>query len=330
MYGQGLVAILNAAMGWAVVLSRDVEVLVTNRLPDGCEEALDSACTPHRLYRAPDRDGLLDRVGPRIRAVAGGNVDGALMARLPALEIIAGFGVGYDSIDIELAKARGIRVSNTPDVLNDAVAELTMGLMIALARRIPEADRFVRGGRWPGGGFGLTAELTAATVGIVGLGRIGREVARRCDAMKMRVVYHGRRQQADVPYRYYANLVEMAGDCDWLVALVPGGEGTQGLISREVLEALGSKGRFVNLGRGSIVDEPALVHLLATGGLGGAALDVFENEPDIRHEFLAFDNVILSPHQGSATVTTREAMGALMLDNLKAHFAGQPLLTAVV
>ena len=195
--------------------------------------------------------------------------------------MVASYGVGYDAIDTAACRARGIRVANTPDVLNDAVAELAVGLMHALVRRIPQADAFVRAGKWPDGGFGLTAELTGAHVGILGLGRIGKEIARRLQVSKMRVSYHGRHAQPHEPYVHYPDLVAMARDVDWLVAIAPGTAATRGIVSREVLTALGPQGAFVNVGRGSLVDEPALVELLVSGGLGGAALDVFADEPRV-------------------------------------------------
>lgn len=307
-----------------------IDILQTHKLLASCEAGLAERYTVHKLHEAPDRAALLAEVGPRIRAIAGGNVDPGLIAALPKLEIIANFGVGYDSIDTAAARAANVRVTNTPNVLNDAVAELTIGLMVALARRIPQADQFVRQGKWPHAGFGLFSELTGKTVGILGLGRIGKEIATRAQAMKMRVVYYGRKRQPTEPHIFYDNLVDMARDCDWLVIIAPGGKGTERIVSREVLTALGPKGRLVNVARGTLVDEDAMLELLQSGGLGGAALDVFVNEPAVPEAFFALDNVVLSPHQGSATTQTRDAMGALVIANLDAHFAGEPLLSAVV
>ncbi len=306
------------------------EILQTQKLHDRCERALAERFTVHKLHTAEDKDALLREVGSRVRAVAGGNVDAALMDRLPGLEIIANFGVGYDSIDTRAARERNIRVTNTPNVLNDAVAELTIGLMIALARRIPQADRFVRDGKWAKVGYRLQTELNGKTVGILGLGRIGKEIATRCQAMRMRVVYHGRRRQSDEPYVYYDDLTAMARDCDWLVLIAPGGKGTEKIVSREVLEALGPEGYLVNVARGTLVDEAAMLELLKSWKLGGAALDVFENEPAMDPGFWELDNVVLSPHQGSATHQTRDKMGDLVVANLVAHFDGEPLLSAVV
>ncbi|MBN9309825.1 2-hydroxyacid dehydrogenase [Devosia sp.] len=306
------------------------EILQTHKLHDRCEKALAERFTVHKLHMAADKDALLAEVGGRVRAVAGGNVDGALMDRLPKLEIIANFGVGYDSIDTKAARDRNIRVTNTPNVLNDAVAELTIGLMIALARRIPQADRFVREGKWAKVGYRLQTELNGKTVGILGLGRIGKEIATRCQAMRMRVVYHGRKRQADEPHIYYDNLVDMARDSDWLVLIAPGGKGTEKIVNREVLEALGPEGYLVNVARGTLVDEAAMLEMLKGWKLGGAALDVFEKEPAMDPGFWELDNVVLSPHQGSATHQTRDKMGDLVVANLVAHFDGEPLLSAVV
>jgi lactate dehydrogenase-like 2-hydroxyacid dehydrogenase len=307
-----------------------IEILQTGKLHATCEAALAERYTVHKLHEQADKQAYLTEIAPRIRAHAGSGVQADLIAKLPNLEIIASFGVGTDNIDLKAAKSAGIRVTNTPDVLNDAVAELTIGLMIALARRIPQGDRFVRDGKWPRGGLGLFTELTGKTVGILGLGRIGKEIATRAQAMKMRVVYHGRKRQENVPYIYYDSLLDMARDCDWLVLIAPGGKGTDRIVSRAVLEALGPKGMLVNIARGTLVDESALVDLLANGGLGGAALDVFEQEPQVPSALFALDNVVLSPHQGSATHQTRDAMSATLVANLDAHFAGEPLISPVV
>ncbi|MGB3025741.1 2-hydroxyacid dehydrogenase [Paradevosia shaoguanensis] len=309
-----------------------VEILQTHKLLDSCQAALAKNFTVHKLFEAEDREALLASVAPRIRGIAaGGRIDAKLMDALPKLEIIASFGVGYDSIDIEAARTRGIHVTNTPDVLNDAVAELGIGLMLSLSRRIPQADAFVRAGRWAGRErFPFSFELTGRTLGILGLGRIGKEVASRAQGLKMRVVYHGRHKQKKVPYVYYDKLEDMARDSDWLLVVTPGGKGTEGIVSRAVLEALGPDGALVNIARGSVVDQAALVDLLRTGKLGGAALDVFVDEPNVPEELFTLDNVVLSPHVASATQQTRDAMGALVVENLIAQFKGEPLLSPVV
>ena len=306
------------------------EILQTHKLLDRCEQALAARYTVHKLHEAADKEALLQQVAGKVRAIAGGAVSAELMDKLPKLELIACFGVGYDSIDTKAAKARNIRVTNTPNVLNDAVAELTIGLMIGLARRIPQGDQFVRQGKWPNNSFPLLTELNGKTVGILGLGRIGKEIATRCQAMKMRVVYHGRSRQGDEPYVFYDKLVDMARDSDWLVIIAPGGKGTEKIVSREVLEALGPEGYIVNMARGTLIDEAAMLELLTTKQLGGAALDVFEKEPQVPEGFFSLDNVVLSPHQGSATQQTRNKMGDLVVANIEAHFAGEPLLSAVV
>ena len=307
-----------------------IEILQTHKLLASCEEALAARYSVHKLHEAADKDALLAKVKDSVRGIAGGNVTPELMDRLPKLEIIANFGVGYDSIDTKAARERNIRVTNTPNVLNDAVAEITIGLMIALARRIPQADQFVRQGKWPKGNFPLLNELNGKTLGILGLGRIGKEIAVRAQAMKMRVVYHGRSRQGDEPFVYYDQLVDMARDSDWLVIIAPGGKGTDKIVSRDVLEALGPEGCLVNMARGTLVDETALVEFLTSKALGGAALDVFEKEPQVPEALFGLDNVVLSPHQGSATNQTRNKMGALVVQNLDAHFAGEPLPSAVV
>lgn len=307
-------------------------VLITQKLLPSCADAIVERFTAHHLLEQEDRDAFLKRVGPDIRAIASGGagVNEQLMAALPNLEMISGFGVGYDGVDVKAAKARGIRVTNTPSVLNDAMAEITLGLMISLARKIPQADRYVRDGKWKSGAFPFQTELTGKTVGIVGMGRIGKEIANRCVAMKMRVVYFGRNKQAHQPYIYYDNLEDMARDTDWLVVVTPGGAATRHLINRGVMEALGPDGSLVNVARGTVVDQSALIDMLQSGGLGGAALDVFDGEPNAPEALFALDNVVLSPHQGSATHQTRYAMGQLVVANLDAFFAGDPLLTQVV
>jgi lactate dehydrogenase-like 2-hydroxyacid dehydrogenase len=308
------------------------DLILTGAALPSAVAALEAEFNVHRMWEAADPAAFLAQ-HRATRLVACWNhpkFDGALMDQLPALEIISNFGVGVDAIDLDAARARNIRVTNTPDVLSDAVAELTLALMLATCRRVVEADRHIRAGKWTQGNYPLTGELTGATVGILGLGRIGKEIARRCQAFKMQVVYHGRREQKFEPFPYYPNLVDMARDVDWLVAVVPGDTGTVGLVSREVLSALGPKGTIVNLGRGSLVDEKAMLELLKNGQLGGAGLDVFAQEPKMSPDFWELPNVVLSPHQGSATTKTRWMIGDLCVRNLIAHRDGNPLITPVV
>lgn len=266
---------------------------------------------------------MLEAYAGDIRGIAGGKVQGALMRRLPKLEIIANSGVGIDTNDTGAARELGVAITNTPDVLNDAVAELTVGLMLGLARAFPRADQFVRSGDWKGGPFQLGGELRGKTVGLLGLGRIGKEIAIRLAAMKMDICYFARNEQPEQPYRYYADLEKMAADSDWLVAIAPANASTAGIVTREVLQALGPRGKFVNVARGSLVDQPAMIDLLETGALGGAALDVFEGEPDVPDALLALNNVVVSPHMGSRTIEARQAMDCLVVDNLVAYFEGR-------
>ena len=310
------------------------EILAIAPMLKICMSALQEAYDVHILYEAEDRDAMLAEVGPRIRAIATDATYGVapdIMAACPKLEMISGFGVGYDAVDLPACRARGIRVTNTPDVLNDAVAEMGMAMMLALARQIPQADQYVRTGRWEREGLHpLTGELTGSTVGVLGLGRIGKEFAARAQAFKMTVVYHGRSEQKDQPFRYYPDLVEMARDIDWLMVIAPASPRRRGSCPREVMEALGPEGGLINIARGALVDEDALVATLKSGKLGGAALDVFVAEPKTPRELWEMDNVVLQPHQGSATWRTRRLMGQLVVDNLKAYHAGEPLLTPVI
>ncbi len=309
-----------------------VDILVPRPMMKSVHDALETAFTVHKLWEAEDAQARLAEVGPKIRGIAvHGACDAAMMGTCPNLEIVSSFGVGYDAVDVSHARAGNIRVCNTPDVLTDAVAEMAFALMISLAREVPQAERYLKAGRWKAeGDHPFTRELTGATVGVLGLGRIGKEFAARCQAFKMRVAYHGRNEQAYVPYQYYSDLEEMARDVDWLVCIAPGGPSTKGIISRQVLQALGPDGCLVSIGRGTSVDEAAMVEMLQSGALGGAALDVFEKEPHVPEVLFGLDNVVLSPHQGSATHKTRWAMGDLVVRNLKAHFDGEPLISPVV
>lgn len=276
----------------------------------------------HTLVGADDPDAVLRAGAETIRGIAGGKVSGAMMSMLPKLEIIANSGVGVDTNDMPVARERGLRVTNTPDVLNQSVAELTIGLMLSLARGLPRADAYVRSGDWAGGPFTLGTELRGKSVGVAGLGKIGKEIARRLTAFDMEVRYFGRHKQPDQPFAYHADLVEMAEAVDWLVIIAPANSSTKGLVSREVLEALGPEGRVVNVARGSLMDEAALIDLMQSGKLAGAALDVFASEPDVGDAIRALPNVVLSPHMGSRTREAREAMDALVVENLRAHFNG--------
>jgi lactate dehydrogenase-like 2-hydroxyacid dehydrogenase len=308
------------------------DIVVAPRLLDPVMAALEADFTRHDLWQAPDALGFLAPRAARIRGFAsftGYPVGAALIAALPRLEIIATMSVGTDHIDLEAARARGIAVTNAPDVLTDCVADIGMALVLAVARRLVVADRFVRRGDWLKGAFPLATKVGDATMGILGLGRIGKAVAKRAEAFGMRIIYGGRHRQEGVAYPYFDDLHAMARASDYLMLTVPGGPATRHMVDGAVLDALGPEGVLINIARGSVVDETALVAALRDGRLGGAGLDVYEDEPRVPEALMALDNVVLLPHLASATWATRLAMGQLMIDNLKAHFAGKPLLTPV-
>ena len=287
----------------------------------------------HRLWLEPEPDAWLALWGPRIRAVAMAGphapVDEAFMRRLPNLEIIASLGVGYDHVDAQAAARRDVIVTNTPGVLDDEVADTALGLTIAAVRRLPQAERYLRSGQWPKGDFPLTASLRGRTLGILGLGRIGKAIATRARAFGLEVVYHGRKAQDDVAYRYYPSLIAMAKACDILVVAAPGGPGTRHIVDAEVLDALGPDGVLVNISRGSLVDERALIEALRAGRILAAGLDVFENEPHVPDDLIALDNAVLLPHVGSASARTRNAMAECVVANIIAWSEGKPPITPV-
>lgn len=307
-------------------------VLQTSPMLPLVENALLERYEVLRLDRAPDRARFLAESGPRVDAVASSArvaVDAALLDALPRARIVAHFGVGYDNVDAAHAKARGMVVTNTPDVLTDCVADLAIALMVDVARGVTAGDRYVRAGRWLKGAMPLAAKVSGKRLGIVGLGRIGRAVARRAEAFDMEIRYHNRRQAPDSPYAWEKSLADLARWCDFLMVATSGGAESRGLVSAAVIEALGPKGFLVNIARGSVVDEPALVAALAERRIAGAALDVFADEPRVPEALLALENVVLTPHIASATTDTRAAMGQLVLDNLAAFFETGRALTPV-
>lgn len=309
------------------------EIVMTGPLMAYAADQLKARFTVHELWNAPDRDALLREVSGRVRGVAAGGghsrVDAALLDALPKLEIVSSFGVGYDHVDAAEAGRRGLVVTNTPDVLTDEVADLAIGLLLATIRQIPQVDRYLREGKWLKGNYPLTTSLRKRSVGIVGLGRIGKAVAHRLEAFGVPVAYHGRTRQEDVPYRYYPSLIDMAADVDVLLSVAPGGASTHHIINAEVLKALGPNGILVNVGRGTVVDERALIKALQDGTILSAGLDVFEDEPRVPAELIAIEHAVLLPHVGSASVHTREAMGQLLVDNLVSWFDGKGPLTPV-
>ena len=305
-----------------------VEVLLLGKLPEAPDRSLRQLFSVHAMPAGAQLDPTLAAAARGIARGGGhANVERALIAALPRLEIVANFGVGYDGIDLNAAAERGIVVTNTPDVLTEEVADTTIGLLIMTVRELSAAERYLRAGKWPAAPYPLTpATLRDRTVGIVGLGRIGATVARRLEAMKVPVVYHARHPRPEVAYRYYGDLREMAADVDTLVVVLPGDASTRGLIDASILSALGPDGIVVNVGRGSVVDEPALIAALKARTIRAAGLDVFTDEPNVPAELVAMDNVVLLPHVGSASTHTRDAMGQLVVDNLKSWFTdGRPL-----
>ena len=308
------------------------DVLLIGPLLAPTMAVLDADYRVHRYDLAPDRDALLDAIAPRVRAIVTRGdyaLPGAVMRRLPHVKMIASSGTGYDGIDIEAARALGIAVTNSPGPVAECVADMAIGLIIAVIRRIVAADRHVRANGWLKAPMPLNERVWGRRLGILGLGRIGKAVARRAEGFAMPIAYHGRRRQDGVPYRFYDSLVELARNVDILVVATPGRSETKGLVSRDVIDALGPRGVLVNVSRGTVVDEPYLVDALVHGRLGGAGLDVFADEPRVPQALFALDNVVLQPHAGSGTLETRLAMAQMMLDNLAAFYAGRPLLSPV-
>ncbi|MBM6576528.1 2-hydroxyacid dehydrogenase [Microvirga sp. SRT01] len=308
-------------------------ILMPRPMLPGVIAALEDRFELHRLWERPDEDAYLAEIGRRIRGMAvstlAGRIDESWFDRLPALEVVANFGVGYDNVDVKAAAARGIVVTNTPGVLDEEVADLTLGLLLATVRRIPQADRYLRAGRWTDAPFPLSPTLRGRRVGILGLGAIGKAVARRLEAFGTTVAYHGRSRQEDVAYDYHGSPVALAAACDVLIILVPGGSKTRHLVDGDVLRALGPNGILINVARGSVVDQQALIAALRDGTILSAGLDVFENEPHVPPELSANPDVVLLPHIGSASQATRAAMGGLVVDNLVAWFETGRAITPV-
>jgi lactate dehydrogenase-like 2-hydroxyacid dehydrogenase len=296
-------------------------------------KGLDAICTVHKVAEAKDRDAFIGEHA-QVRAIACSDtresIPGDLMARFPKLELVSSFGVGYDHMDVKWAAAHNVVLTNTPDVLTEEVADTALGLLLSTVREFSQAERFLRAGKWLERGYPLTkATLRNRTVGMVGMGAIGQAIARRLEAFGVPVVYHTRRPRREVNYLHCPNLVEMARTVDILLVIVPGGAATQNMINGEVLDALGPNGILINMARGSVVDEPALIRALADKRIMAAGLDVFANEPEVPQELIALENVVLFPHLGSASVYTREKMDQLVVDNIGAWAAGKPPLTPV-
>lgn len=308
------------------------EVLVIRPMLPSVTAALQRDYQVHFHDDPKDPAGLPDAVRPGIRALATFGATGAARAvldALPALEIAACFGVGVDAIDTARCRERGIKVTNTPDVLTDCVADMGVALLLAVQRRIVDGHAYVKTGQWLKANMPLTHNMGRRKAGIFGMGRIGQAVARRLAPFGCEIHYSGPNRKPDLPYTFHAKLVDIARAVDFLLLTCPGGAATRHAVNAEVIEALGTKGTLVNISRGSVVDQAALVAALTSGKLGQAALDVFEDEPNVPPELMDMPNVVLQPHAASATEETRAAMGQLVVDNIAAHFAGKPLLTPV-
>lgn len=309
-------------------------VLITGPVMPLIREGLEARFHVLELYEAADKDAFIAEHAANVDALVSGTmkgrIDAAFMQRFPKLKIIGNFGVGYDGVDAKWAGEHSIIVTNTPDVLTDEVADLAIGLLIATMRRLPQADHYVRQGLWEKtGNFPLTASLREKTMGILGFGRIGQAIARRAEAFGLRLAYHSRTAKPGVPHPYYASLTEMARDVDILMVIAPGGEATRQIVNKEVLEALGPAGTLINVARGTLVDEAALVEALKAGRLGAAGLDVFEKEPHVPEVLFSMENVVLLPHVGSASHYTRNKMGQLVVDNITSFAEGKGPLTPV-
>jgi hydroxypyruvate reductase len=313
---------------------RDLNVLAVSKLSPLYQQPLDKTFAMHHLLHETD-PAAFARVAPSIQAIAASGeskVPAALIAQLPALKIISVMGVGYDGVDVTAARAAGAMVTHTPDVLNDDVADLALGLMLNAARQLPAADRFVREGQWLKGNMPLQRKMSGARLGIVGMGRIGKAIAQRGLAFGMSVAYTARSAKPELPYAFFATPTALAAEVDFLVLITPGGAATRKMINAEVLAALGKgrgEGILVNVARGSVVDEAALIDALQRGVIAGAGLDVFEDEPRVPQALCDMAHVVLAPHVGSATHSTRQAMAGLAFDNLQLFFSGQVVKTPV-
>lgn len=307
-------------------------ILMTGAYPAWDMEALEQDYLVLRLFDAENSEALIASHAANIRAIATRGdlgASAALMGKLPNLEIVSVFGVGTDGVDLMHARSRSIKVTNTPDVLTDDVADLAVALLLATARHVPQGDALVRSGTWPQGGLPLVTKVSGKKVGIVGMGRIGGSVAKRLNAFDCDIAYFARSERDGSPFRFEPDLLALARDSEFLIVTLSGSDSTRKIINAEVLAALGPGGILVNVSRGTTVDEPALIEALQNKTIKGAGLDVFWNEPDINPAFFTLDNAVLQPHHASGTVETRKAMGQLVRDNLAAHFAGKPLITPV-
>jgi lactate dehydrogenase-like 2-hydroxyacid dehydrogenase len=321
-------------MASGTISSEKIDVLVHGPNKPIVDNGFSDQFVLHHFETTHDLERLTPEVAAKVRgmAITYNTVrgDAKTLARFPKLEIVSAFGVGYDHVDAAYARDHNIMVTNTPDVLTEEVADIAMGLLISTLREFVKADRYLRSGLWQTQQFPLSVgSLRDRKVGMVGMGRIGQAIARRLDASKVPVVYHSRKPADGVSYKHYPDLTEMAKAVDTLVVIVPGGAGTAKMVNADVMKALGPRGVIINVARGTVVDEQALVAALKSGTILAAGLDVFEKEPNVPDELKAMQNVVLLPHIGSASVVTRNAMDQLVVDNLKTWFAGKPPLTPV-
>jgi hydroxypyruvate reductase len=309
------------------------EIIITAKGHAGTMASLQSEFAAHNLFEASEKNSFFEKHAPKVRGLATFGpmaVDGKLMDQLPKLEIISNFGVGVDAINLDDAKKRKIIVTNTPDVLNECVADTALALVLNTLRKFPQSEQHLRAGNWASRGpYSLTTSVGGKVLGVLGLGRIGEAVAKRAMACGMTIRYHNRHKK-DVPYPYDPDPVTLAKNSDVLMVVTPGGPETSRLVNEKVLQALGPDGYLVNIARGSVVDEPVLLRYLKEKKIAGAGLDVYADEPRVPPEFFTLDNAVIFPHVASATVETRKAMGDLQVENLRRHFAGKPVLTRVV
>ena len=309
-----------------------IDLLQVTQLPAFLVERLEKEFTLHDYVNSADPDKLIDEVGGRIRGILAGGMKGPnanMINRLEALEIIASFSVGYDATDVVTAQRSGVIVTHTPEVLTGDVADLAMTFILMAPRRITESERFLRAGKWLQGRMDLGTTVRGKRLGILGLGRIGKAVARRAEVFGIHIAYHDIKPMGDLVYRSYPSLHDLAAASDMLLIACEGGDATRGLVNGAVLDALGPSGFLINTARGTIVDQPELMAALRNGRIAGAALDVLDGEPNVPAELMAMENVVLTPHIASSTVETRRAMGNLVYDNLRAHFDGKPVITPV-
>lgn len=318
----------------ATITSDKIDLLIFGPIRPILENGFSDQYVVHRAEDSDQLNQIPDDVKQRLRGMAVTyhtmHAGKGELSQFPKLEMVASFGVGYDHVDTAYSREHNIVVTNTPDVLTEEVADVAMGLLIATLREFVKADKYLRSGLWQTQNYPLSVgSLRDRKVGFVGMGRIGQAIARRLDASRVPVVYHSRKPAAGVSYQHFPDLIEMAKAVDTLMIIVPGGASTAKIVNADVLKALGPRGVLINVARGSVVDEPALVAALKSGTILAAGLDVFANEPSVPDELKTMQNVVLLPHIGSASVVTRNAMDQLVVDNLKNWFAGKPPLTPV-